>query len=346
MTASFLAHPPTWDRADWLEWRRDGIGGSDVAALAGLSTFGSPTSVYYDKVGLAPEQPESELMRWGRVLEPVIASEFTVATGLHVVVPQALVWDVEHPWRRCTLDGLVVESNAEWPDMGFLELVLGTNQMKTTGAGSWRDRIPPDIEAQCQWEMGIAELERCWLTVLHMSGFDRHFAVYEIEFDLPAFAALCRISDRFWEKHVLAGNPPRPDSNPATTDALKAAYGHRAEGSTIELDDELVTVAEEWLRAKAAEDAAKTRREGAENALRSALGEHTYGAYGETELVSWKPQRKAGRIDEKALRADHPEIWAKYRAPDGITRVLRATKALKARVDVDIVDLAEEEASK
>lgn len=330
MTARFEEQPAEWTRADWLEWRRQGCGGSDVAAICGLSTFGSPTSVYYDKAGLAPESPESEAMRWGQLLEPAIAAEFTERTGLHVVVPQILVHDVEHPWRRATLDGLVVESHAMWEDTAIpaTECVLGTIEIKTTRDGAY-DEIPDRTALQYQWQMGIAELAHCWLAVLH--GGQR-LEVYELEFDPLVFERLCTIVDRFWEQHVVAGNPPPADSNPATTQALKAAFGERADDELwTELPPTVVSIATAWLPAKATLKEAEAHVELIENSLRAALGEAIVGTDDQAvELVTWKPQRRAGRIDDKRLTADHPEIAAEYRTPDGVTRVLRPTKALKA----------------
>ncbi len=41
--------------ADWLAARRKGIGGSDVAAVIGVSKYAGPTRVYYDKLGVLPD---------------------------------------------------------------------------------------------------------------------------------------------------------------------------------------------------------------------------------------------------------------------------------------------------
>lgn len=43
------------DRAEWLEWRRNGIGATDVAGILGVSPWASPWSVWADKC--APTLP-------------------------------------------------------------------------------------------------------------------------------------------------------------------------------------------------------------------------------------------------------------------------------------------------
>ena len=39
--------------ADWLEYRRRGIGGSDAAAIFGVSPFKTARDLYYDKLKIA-----------------------------------------------------------------------------------------------------------------------------------------------------------------------------------------------------------------------------------------------------------------------------------------------------
>ena len=54
--------------------RRTGIGGGDVAALVGLSRYGSPYSVWARLVGLLHPTPETPRQTIGHELEPVIAA--------------------------------------------------------------------------------------------------------------------------------------------------------------------------------------------------------------------------------------------------------------------------------
>ena len=39
-------------REEWLRYRRKGIGGSDAAAVLGLSPFCTKRDLYYDKTGI------------------------------------------------------------------------------------------------------------------------------------------------------------------------------------------------------------------------------------------------------------------------------------------------------
>lgn len=75
---------PTETREEWLAKRKTGIGGSDVAAVLGLSAFRTPTDVYLDKIDEAEPQKETDAMHFGSLLEDVVASEFARRTGMKV----------------------------------------------------------------------------------------------------------------------------------------------------------------------------------------------------------------------------------------------------------------------
>ena len=47
-------------REDWLDYRRLGIGGSDAAAIMGLSPFSTIRDLYFDKIGVTPVIEEEE----------------------------------------------------------------------------------------------------------------------------------------------------------------------------------------------------------------------------------------------------------------------------------------------
>ena len=56
----------------WLAARRKGVGGSDSAAVCGLSRYSSPLEVWLQKTGRKPATPDNEAMQWGRLLEPIV----------------------------------------------------------------------------------------------------------------------------------------------------------------------------------------------------------------------------------------------------------------------------------
>ena len=57
--------------ARWLLARRQGITGTDVGKIMGVSNWGTIMDVYQDKI-FGKEIPDNENMLWGRVLEPAL----------------------------------------------------------------------------------------------------------------------------------------------------------------------------------------------------------------------------------------------------------------------------------
>ena len=45
-------------REEWLDYRRQGIGGSDVAGIMGISPFRTARDIYYDKLNIAAVEGE------------------------------------------------------------------------------------------------------------------------------------------------------------------------------------------------------------------------------------------------------------------------------------------------
>ena len=61
---------------EWLAYRRRGIGGSDVAAIMGISPFRTARDLYFGKRGIAPfEDNEGNwvAMKMGHFLEDLVA---------------------------------------------------------------------------------------------------------------------------------------------------------------------------------------------------------------------------------------------------------------------------------
>jgi len=60
MTATIAVKTAEMDRAEWLEWRRKGLGGSDCSAILGLNKYKPAFEIYAEKVGLSPaEEPDN-----------------------------------------------------------------------------------------------------------------------------------------------------------------------------------------------------------------------------------------------------------------------------------------------
>ena len=108
MIAKVLIQTLDLNYEQWLEYRKKGIGGSDAAAIAGLSPFKSAISVFIDKTEPKSEPTDSERMRIGRDLEDYVAKRFEEMLGKKVRKRNAILQHPEHEWMLANVDRLVV----------------------------------------------------------------------------------------------------------------------------------------------------------------------------------------------------------------------------------------------
>ena len=90
--------------------RATGIGGSDAAAILGLSGYGTPYSVAMEKVAGIKEgrsEEEQERLDWGKALEPLIISAFIRKTGMPVDSGAAWVRHPNYSFIFANVDGLI-----------------------------------------------------------------------------------------------------------------------------------------------------------------------------------------------------------------------------------------------
>ena len=99
--------PTPANRAEWLKLRQIGIGGSDVAALLGISKWRTPLDVYRSKVE-EPEEVDNASMEWGRRLEPVIRQKYADTVGMMVQVPEVMFRHPLHPYTQALLSAIPI----------------------------------------------------------------------------------------------------------------------------------------------------------------------------------------------------------------------------------------------
>ena len=295
-------------RAEWLEWRKQGIGASDIAGILSLSPWASPWSVWADKSGLLPDSPSNGPQEYGKRAEPMIRQWFEDDTGLTTLAGEE-VWvsNPDKPFIRATPDDVVGES-ATSP----LADALGGLEMKAElGRSRWLE-IPSHYQTQGQWQMAATGWDRVWFAVLH--GFS--FETYVLERDQSDIDFMVKRAEQFWTDHVLTGDPPPVDGHDATTEALAVVYPD-ARDEAADLTDHAETF-KALIRAKAAKKTIETEVKSLSNEIRAAMGEcHSAEVDGRAVATLGQQTRKTtckhcGAVDEsnpfKVLREKAKEI--------------------------------------
>lgn len=205
--------PPGLPENQWLQLRREGVGGSDIAALLGLDKHKGALELYLEKRGeyTRPHNPDLHRAgRRGKRLEPLVAEFFSEETGhLTVGTPGTLAHRRE-PWMRVNLDFMVFD-----PAPAVLE--CKTRTWRSGKAEDWTGSEPPDSPTvQACWGMAVTGWRRAYVAGL----VDDDFHWWVIERDDELIGHLIQAARRFWFDHVLRGRPPAPDGLDSTKELL------------------------------------------------------------------------------------------------------------------------------
>lgn len=294
--------------------RRSGIGGSDIAMIAGVSKWGGPMDVYLTITGQSAPLIETERMRWGKLLEDAVAKEYAVKTGRKVRnAPTAvdsvtglrdrIMRDKSASWRMAHVDRLVICKPGETPR--GLECKTADRLASSDFGEEGTDQVPADYALQCQWYMGITGLPLWDLAVL--IGGNQH-RLYTITRDDELIDMLRQVADDFWLNHVVAKVPPPIDGTDASKRFLEAGHVHPED--EIDMTDRLYALAERYATLKAE----IKEREAAVDETANAIREQMQGAgvsVRDRVKVRWSVNT-VRRLDAAAIREAHPELAAKY----------------------------------
>jgi len=298
------------ERTEWLQERRRHVGGSDVAAILGLSRWQTAWDVFRSKT----EDPEddddtAEEKPWltrGRYLEPAIGNWYADTHGHPVEHHQNRIIEGPEPWMAASVDYFVhpPKNKAHGLECKSSRLLEGWGDVGT-------DIIPVDYALQCHWYMAVTGCDRWDVAVLFL--LKDEFRSYTLRADPEVQEAIVSKCRDWWKKHIEGRLPPEPDGSNASVEWLKKRFPEPKHELRQALCDEV----EMGLRLQEVCDSISKldkEREILENKLKFAIGDAegiSWGPQSQKSTVTYKAQPQR-RIDSKALKRDLPDIYTKY----------------------------------
>jgi putative phage-type endonuclease len=228
----------------WHAARANGLGGSEIAAVVGLSPYESAFSLWHRKQGLLGPVEESEEMYWGKVHEPGICNRFAQDHPTIPVTPAPTYRHPDRPWQIANPDRHAGD-----------DLFEAKTARDAEGWGpEGTDLIPIHYRCQCLHYMDVTGARRTWLGVL-IAGSE--YREYLIEYD-EIEARTLRDAGAAFMASLASGERPDIDGHSATYQAIRelpeglddvdveisAALKdrfHAAQDAAWEADDELTT---------------------------------------------------------------------------------------------------------
>lgn len=180
---------------DQNEDRSKFVGGSEVAAIMGLSQYETPLSIWAKKTGNIPSEIEmNEAIEFGIELEDFVCNKFAERTGKTVTVDETTHRHPEYDYMVAHIDRRV--------DGGE---VLEAKTASAYLAKAWEDDIPDAYYIQLNWYLGILGDSVGHIACL-IGG--QKFVYKEIKFDKALFDKCVETVRDFWENYVKTDVAP------------------------------------------------------------------------------------------------------------------------------------------
>ena len=298
------------DEQAWLKARTNGIGGSDVGAICGVSPFTSARQIYLRKTGQYEDTMQESLaskerMHFGHMLEPIVADEFARRElkddyeGFTLVDIDATMAHKDYPWALANVDRLILDK--EGKPWGILECKTTSEYMND----EWESgEILMSYIYQLNWYLWILGLERgCFACLV---GGNKFYSYTVFRNDELLENEIIPAAKSFWFDNVLALKEPEMQST--DTEFANAKYSDVVKNSEIFFEDDVTNeLAQTVFECKAKIKELNSTMEEAQNRLKDRLQENEIG-YCRDYTVKWSP-RSQTRVDTDKLKKEYPEVY-------------------------------------
>lgn len=286
---------------EWLALRKQGIGGSDASAVAGVNRYKTPLTVWAEKTGLYEPERAGEPAYWGNQLEDVVAREFTIRTGLRVKRSHKMYKHPKYPYMLGNVDRLIIDKDR---GKGILECKTAS----AFKASEWQEgRVPDEYAIQLQHYLAVLHMDYGYFAVLIGGNQFKHQLV---ERNPVIIDALIEIEHKFWDEHVRTGIPPSVGDSEADTELLQALYP-TSKACAMELTSDQHHLITELRTMQEEEKKIQSRMTWLKNQVKGTLQENEVANFNGLPVATWKTTESM-RVDTKRLKAEQPEIYRKY----------------------------------
>jgi putative phage-type endonuclease len=267
---------------EWHAARAGRIGGSDIAAILGLSPWTSRFSLWHERKGLVPPQAEKPEMTWGKRLEPVICDAFQEGhPNLGVLrVEGAVFAHDDRPWQVASPDARLYARRLDF-NVAVSGLEVKTDRFDDGWGKTGTDEIPVYYQCQVQWCMDVFDLPE-WHVAFLCSGSDYREYVIKASASDQAFM---RAEAEAFLASLDAGERPDIDEHGATYETVRALHPDIDRGPAGDIELSADTAAP-YCRARKALAAAEGEERRAKTVVLDAMGRARRALFGEQVIAT------------------------------------------------------------
>ena len=279
---------------EWDDIRSRGIGGSEIAAVVGLSPWVSRFALWHRKRGTLGKQDVNAGMNWGHRLEPVVCDAFAERHDMLDIEPAGTYCHKERPWQLANVDRLLYDDEFRPNPVGLLEVKTAHQYDAHEWGPTGTDEIPPYYRCQVLWYMDVLDVPEAHLAVL-IGGSD--YREYQIAYAADEAEWLREQGAEFWQT-VLDGSPPELDGSDATYEAVRKLHPE-INGEDVEIDQALYAA---YATTKKKADEAKAEHQKAKSEVLEAMGEAKRAVIVADDLTIPVLRRQPGRGGSVSLQ--------------------------------------------
>jgi len=197
------------DREEWLAERKTGIGGSDAAAVLGVSPYKSALDLWREKVSDESESDAATtVMLMGNYLEPLAADLYAQETGRQMR-RQPLRRHPEHTFMIGNVDRQILADDLR--STGVLEIKCPGLRVF---AGVKAKGLPDHMTVQLMHYLAV--LGYSWGSFALLCRENGQLIHFDLEADPQLIATIVEREHEFWTKYVVPRVEPPAETEKAT----------------------------------------------------------------------------------------------------------------------------------
>ena len=291
--------------------RNQGIGGSDASVIMGLNPFKNKVELWEEKTGarVPADLSDIEKIKWGVLLEDIIAKEYADRTGKRVRNVNRTYHHKEYPILQGHIDKKIEGENA-----GVEIKNVGLRQAKY-----WNKQPPIYYEYQVLHYLAITGFD--YFDVVALVG-GQELMIHTIERDEKRIDQLVHKELEFWNEYVIKNVPPMPETSGECASLFPIGTVDKIAYLPLEMNHVVDEYHEEYKKYKESEkrlDAIKTQLQN--NMKDSSVMEDSEGE----RVATWATQTRSS-LDQKQMKIDEPDLCAKYVKESSFRRFSVTTK--------------------
>lgn len=285
---------------DWLAWRTENIGASEVAAIFDLHPYRSRLELWGEKCGRVPPPRETSAMRRGRILESAVAAAVAIERPLWRLIKCRHYYSDTKSHLGATPDYLI-EGDPRGP---------GVLQCKTANPRSFEHNFsaeePPFwITLQTATEMMLTDAAFGVAAVLMVDGWkEPELRLFDVPRNTEAELRLKADAAAFWktieDREQPAADPKRDRK------LLPKLIPEQAPGMVIDLtaDNELPLQLEQRETAVALRKSAQDEIDSIDASIMIKMGTHERAEFAGDWYATWKVEPRR----EYLVAASRPRV--------------------------------------